>query len=154
MVRIRQYNDYFKGMLLKVPALKSFILVTAESDLMEKIRNISDDDFPLLIAVIPSADSIAPDPDNVLEASTCFLYVVKKLIQDSSSDESFLTLMETTQDVFTAVKLQMAADKSNHDTSPHFMHRMDLNRMHSDPEYNYLGCAGWSLSFNLLTPGF
>ncbi len=154
MVRIREFNDYFKGMLVKVPALKSFLLVASESDLANKIRNLSDGDFPLLIVLIPSADSIALDPDNVTEASTCLLYVVRKLIPDASDDVSFLNLMEDTQNIFTAVKLQLATDKANHDTSPHFMHRMDLNRMHSDPEYNYLGCVGWSLSFNLFNLGF
>jgi hypothetical protein len=29
------------------------------------------------------------------------------------------------------------------------MRRLDLNKLHTEPEYNYLGCTGWSLSFLL-----
>jgi hypothetical protein len=32
--------------------------------------------------------------------------------------------------------------------------RVDFSRMHTDPEYKYFECDGYSISFELTTPGF
>ncbi|MHC1707482.1 MAG: hypothetical protein AB9842_08170 [Bacteroidales bacterium] len=153
MIKLSDYNSYFNGMLQKIPSLKHYLLAATESDLAEKIRNMRSTDFPVLVVIIPSADTIAADSDNISEASSCLLYVLDKANQRDKSHSDFVSLMSSLQSVITAIKNQLKGDKENH-VAPHLLCYMDFNRMHTDPEYNFLECCGWSLSFTLLTPGF
>lgn len=154
MISISTYNSYFQAMPSKVPQLKKVVVVATESDLQQKIKDMADEDFPVLVVVIPSADSIAPSADNVTEANTCLLYVLQKSDPAGYTDGAEITVWNTTQEVLKDVKNALAADKANHALSPHWIHDLDLNHMHTDPELNLFGCIGWSLSFTLITPGF
>ncbi|MFZ4705402.1 MAG: hypothetical protein ACOYMF_05280 [Bacteroidales bacterium] len=154
MISVGTYNDYFKQLISRVSGLKSFILIANEPQLADNIRNMDDSEFPALVALIPSADSISRDPDNILETSTCLIYVLKKFEHNDQTPTTFLSVMLETQNIMQAIKLQMLADRADHAIFSHLLERIDLSRMHTDPEYNYLGCNGWSLSFLISTPGY
>ncbi len=154
MIRVRDYNNYFEQMCCWIQGLNGFVLVSGEAQFGEYIRQKSTSDFPLLIALIPSADSIAHDPDNILETATCLIYVMKKVESSDQTADSFLDTMEETQQIMQAIKEKMRADRGRHEIFSHLLERIDLSRMHTDPEYNYLGCNGWSLSFLISTPGY
>jgi hypothetical protein len=154
MLRIRALNDYYTACLEKIGSLKHYILVSTEAELGQRIRDLADDNFPLLVVVIPSADTIAIGADNVISANTCLLYVLQKADITSADSESFLDQMELTQELLREIIGQMIADRFDANGRCQLMSRLDLNRMHIDPEYNYYGCNGWSLSFNLQTASY
>lgn len=154
MLRIRALNDYYRRCLDKVSQLKEFILVSTEADLGQRIRDLADESFPILVVVIPSADTIAIGVDNVISANTCLLYVLQKADITTTDPDSFLDLMELTQELLREIIGQMISDRFDAHGNCQLMSRLDLNRMHIDPEYNYYGCNGWSLSFNLQTASY
>ena len=154
MIPIKLYADYFKTMLDKNIGIKSVIIVATEPQLANHIREMAAGDFPALIALVPSADSIAQNSDTILEANQCLIYVLIKIDSTLETRDSFIDKMEESQNILASIKNIMLADRAQHEVFNHLLERIDLNRMHTDPEYNYLGCNGWSLSFILSTPGF
>ncbi|MCX6272207.1 MAG: hypothetical protein NTU44_13505 [Bacteroidetes bacterium] len=154
MIPIRVLNDYFDGMLQKQPGFHSFLLVTTEADLGYRVKDLSEEQFPVLIVVVPGTDTIALGADNVITASTCLLYVMQKTDVTNLTQEEFLDTMATCQELLVDLIEQMVMDKFDRNGHCTLMTHLDVNRMHIDPEYNYYGCNGWSLSFTLQTPGF
>ena len=154
MIGILQYDSYFDTIALRIPGIKSVMLISAEADFALAIRNLPNEKFPAMLLIVPSADSIAPTPDSFTEVSTCLLYIIQKVEASEQTASSFLSVMANTQSLMASVKTLMASDKGNHSIQPHITHDINLNAMHTDPEYNFFGCHGWSLSFTINNNGF
>ena len=141
-----------------VTGIDQVFIVHEESDLASVIRDI-DAGGVILFAVIPSSDIEATSADDIEEIDSCFVFVVKKSDRGNLTHAEYLLELEITQAVITAVKakmIQLSSDFDHCRTLPaytHLMHRLFINGMHTDPEYNLLGCNGWGLSFKLKTQG-
>lgn len=155
MIKISDYKSYWEHVLdeLTADGLKYVALVATEEGLGKKIKDIKE--FPALISIIPSSDPVSPNTDTIGEMNSGMIFVLMKRPQSDQSDSVFLSDMDTTQELMKKVKELMTEDKTNCDAEFHlFMKRLDVQSMHQDPEYNYLGCNGWSLSFQFETLGF
>ncbi|MEI6901084.1 MAG: hypothetical protein WCL00_14505 [Bacteroidota bacterium] len=158
MVSISTYKsfwDYIDGI---VPGIDQVFVVHEESDLAFIIRDIESGEV-ILLAIFPSADVEATSVDDYEEIDSCFMFVVKKSDRGSLTHAEYLTELQSTQGIMTAIKHKMIelAGDTDHCSDPaafgHMMHRLFINGMHTDPEYNLLGCNGWGLSFKLKTKG-
>ena len=158
MVAISTYKAFWEYMATVITAIDLVYIVHEESDLAAVIRDI-DAGSVILFAVIPSADVEATSVDDYEEIDSCFVFVVKKSDRGSLTHDEFLAELEVTQGIIIDVKQKMIelAGDTDHclDTGSysHLMHRLFINGMHTDPEYNLLGCNGWGLSFRLKTKG-
>jgi hypothetical protein len=154
-MKVTDYTNYFKTDVKEaIESIDRVLIVAREDQLTEKIKQIKANEI-FLVIIIPSSDSNAKNADDFMETHACLLYVLKCYNARDKVDTDFENAMEETQDVITLIKQKMIDDKSPaiHGDCPHIMHYFNPDAMHTDPEYNYLGCNGWSLSFNLLTPG-
>jgi len=130
------------------------ILVRDETELSKKIKSINNKEL-FLVVVIPSSDTAMVNYDNILEKETIIVYVLKKVSHKDQNDTDVLNDMIQAQECITAIKNALHADANNCDAYLHdHISRIDFNRLHTDPEYNYLESDGYSLSFVLTTPGF
>ena len=133
-------------------------MVHEESDLASVVRDL-DNGKVILFAVIPSSDIQATSGDDYEEIDSCNVFVVKKSSPADLTHDEYLQQMEGTQQTMRELKLkmiQLSADTDNctyKGSFSHMMHRLFINGMHTDPEYNLLGCNGWGLSFKLKTQG-
>ena len=153
MIKIRIFKSLWDSMAVRVDATKA-ILVRDETELAQKIKGIDSGEL-FLVVVIPSSDTSARDNDNILEKETVIVYCVMKVSHSNQDDADVLDCMEITQDCITALKNCLLEDAENCDSEYHtFIKRIDFNRLHTDPEYNYLGCDGYSLSLVFTSPGF
>jgi len=152
MIRITPYRDYFKSLCtrLRIPCLK---MVSSETQIISFLRDTPTEQFPVMVLIIPSSDSISQDEDNILEPSTGLVFILIKTDITIETEDSFLNTMQQTQDIMAQVKSMMLSDRNTH-VSPHFLHNMDFDRLHTDPEVNLSGCNGWSLSFVINSQGF
>ena len=153
MIDFTTYKNYWEGIKSRIPEIKSVLTVATEHHLSKSIKDISE--FPLLVAVIPSADPVSRDIDNVKEMNTALIFVLTKLAESDTTDETYTAAMQQTQEAMKLVKNTIAADFADCDSAYHnVMERLDVNSFHQDPEYNYLGCNGWSLSFKFKSIGY
>lgn len=150
MIKIRDYKTYGDSLKTRNALITKVVLVYTEADLAKKIKEITQTDVVLMM-VVPSADSNAPDYDNITEKNTHVFYVLMKPDRTDLTDATLLDLMEDTQDIIEWIKNTMIADKS---ICGNMMRFLEINNIHTDPEHDMSGCYGWSVSMNLKTIGF
>jgi hypothetical protein len=151
-MKIKDYTGYFKTDVKNaVAAIDEVFIVSNESQLAEKIKKVTKSQI-ILVVIVPSHDINAPDVDNVRNTSTCLLYVLKSYSNRDKVDSDFENALEETQDVLMDIQQKMIDDVEEHG-AVHLMHSFEPNNQHVDPEYNYLGCNGWSLAFTILKTG-
>lgn len=155
MIRVNDFKTYAESFVSRITGLKKAIVVSNEAQLIKYLDRLKKSEFPLLVAVLPSADSTVRDNDNVKENSICLIYVLSKIDATSETYDSFIADMDSTQQLLSDVKNLMHQDKVSCGTTYHdLVKRLQCDKMHTDPEYNYLGCNGWSLSFIIENIGF
>jgi hypothetical protein len=151
-MKISDYKKYFESVRIAVPGISKVLVFASQDQFSEKVRDENPDDT-LLILIIPSSDTNSVNVDDVMENNTGLLFIVKFTDIRSLENDDFVNFVDTMGDVMAQVKQKMTDDKHDH-SCPGIMHYFDPNNMHTDPEYDYYGTYGWSLSFNLLTPGY
>lgn len=155
MVPVKTYKSYWDDLGTGL-SIDRVLMVSDESELQQQIKDVALGE-KILVAVIPSSDTEAPDVDNIEEVDSCFVFILQKVsFQDIMRDE-LLDVQQFTQELISSVKEQMTEDFANVNTDTpgsKLMRRLVIDKMHTDPEYNYLGCTGWSLSFQLKSIGF
>lgn len=141
MISLVDFNTYFQGMANVDTGVKRVDVVPGEDNIKDILSDISNDDMPFLIAVIPSGKSNGSEQNNVVEVNYSLFYVLIKTDAVSKTD---MEIMLETQPVVEAVKQQMMDDKELCGV----MRDLDVGSFHMDPEWRFLGkCTGWSVSF-------
>lgn len=153
MIKIGEFKTYLQTFVTRIEAITKVKLVTTENQLVKYINDFEDTDI-VLVGIIPSADSKGRDVDNLIEMETVLLFILGKINSSSQNEDDEFSKMETFQNTITALKSLLVADKENTEIECTLMKGLDLNSIHTDPEYNYLGCNGYSLAFNIISHGF
>ena len=154
MIRISDYRDYWVNVMERLPIIKRVVFARTEDELRDRIKKIANKEV-FLVSVIPSADVFSPDHDNIRERETCIVYILIKVARSNQTESDVITDMQVTQDTITQLKRHLLADSENHDFQYHqFLKEIDFAGMHTDPEFNYLECDGYSISFKLITNNF
>jgi hypothetical protein len=154
MILLTAYDSYWQAKKTAFPAIKSVHLVANEAQLKDVI-NKPGEQFPMLLATIPSADPESRDVDSISEKNTCLLFILEKVAAADRTAGNYITRMTALQQIMAGIKEEMALDFEGCARPGHaVMQRLDLGSLHQDPEYNYLGCDGWSLSFRFTTLGY
>jgi hypothetical protein len=133
-----------------IAELKQDVWVTTESELSRKVPNLRADDFPLLVMVTPSFDVEGQDADNVRDVAQLLFFVLKKggfqsekeSTQEADMNETLLIIQQIKSYLLNGFPAVEDCSLPNH-IVPH--------SFHIDPEFNYLGCNGWSMSFQIKT---
>lgn len=153
MMRIQIFKSYWDEMANKVFATQAF-LVRSESELAQKIKDV-EAGILFLVVVVPSSDTSALNAENIIEKETVVVYAMQKVDRANQNDADMLNSMVYTQDCITNIKSNIYNDATNCNSNYHqYMSRIDFNRLRTDPEYNYFGCDGYSLSLTITSPGF
>lgn len=156
MIPVNTYIGLWNYIQQSIQGIDTCLIVHEESDLALMIRDVSLGSV-LLIAVIPSSDMQPDNPDNLMETDTCFVFVVKKTDRGSVLQTEYLQELGLMQRLMEAVKhklISLAADTAHLSPHSHLLHGLQTNTMHTDPEYNLLGCDGYGLSFKIKTNPF
>lgn len=147
MILISQIRSYFTSLVVDFDEIKESIVVFNQGHLADKIKELSPGIY--LIVVIPGAKTKAVDDDNVRDPSECLVFLSEKLNEKDIGPDGLINRMNATQVLMERVKTRMIDDKRKHETPGHLMHDLEPHGMSTEPEWNYLGTYGWSLSFIL-----
>lgn len=158
MVLISKYRDFWEYIQSVVPGIDTVLVVHEDSDLASIIRDASAGEV-FLLAIVPSADTEATSHDDYEEFDACYIFVIKKSDRGNLTHREYIDEMEQMQVLMGAIKHKMIelSGDTDHcfdpDSPGHLMHRLQINGMHTDPEYNLFGCNGYGLTFKLKTKG-
>lgn len=137
----------FATRLVAETELTKYILVTNEGQLSKRVQDLKQTDFPLLVVVIPSYDAAAIDRDNFKLLTQMLMFVLKRDRFQGQKPELLEEDMEETLSITeTIIQTFMAGFDVADCTIPEMI---VPGSYHIDPEVNFLGCNGWSISFQL-----
>lgn len=142
---LQTYADQFKTLL----AFDTVFLVAREEQLQKNIKEI-EQNKPFGVLVIPASMGSGQNEDNYTELSTLLFYFLEKVDEKNNTHQEYLDILSALQ-----VKLEAFRDTLIHtiDDCSHPLHELgqnlDLKSIHIDPEYNYIGCHGWSISYKV-----
>lgn len=146
MILINQLGSYFAAKKTDITEIKEVLVVMSQEHLADTIRNATA--WPALIVVVPGAKTNAYNDDNIRDASEVVLLLVSKLDIGKLAPTALTGHFNTMQVLMERLKVQMLTDKTTH-TTGHLMHDLEPDGMVTEPEYNYMGTYGWSLSFTI-----
>lgn len=131
-----------------IAELNGYEWVTTESELSRKVPNKKVNDFPLLVVVTPSFDVEGQDADSVRDVAQLLFFVLKRNRGQGEKETTQVTDMDETLAIVQQIKGYLLGGFPGvedcampNDIVPH--------SFHIDPEFNYLGCDGWSMSFQI-----
>lgn len=151
MILIADLVQVCQDAVTNVPAIKTFRALVNPEHLRKHLLDMKQEDFPVLVGVLPSASSKAPDEDNIRWGNHLMFFILKKVNYSGRKHGEELSdyqmLQDATRDVFD-LWLQRKMDR---ESGCSFYNDLDPDQVTIDSEYNFLGCDGWSIAFNLNT---
>ncbi|MBV5313823.1 MAG: hypothetical protein JZU47_11040 [Prolixibacteraceae bacterium] len=152
MIRITDFSELLTLMVADIqktiPELKGFVLVANENHL---VRRLSDKPGVWLGVTIPSSDPETVNEDSVAENNIVWIFILEKKDPGSLTATAELTHYQKLQDITTAVKNWLRDKKLD---GNEFLEYLNLQSLHTDPEYQFGGWNGWSINFNFDTDGY
>ena len=151
MLSVPDLKAFCTDVVATVPGLSSYIMIVGEKHLAKHIAHKRIEEFPVLVALYPSANGTGPNLDNLQYANELDFFVLKKIPDYSArtykTEEDDYT---ETQDLTLAV-IQFIKDNQGKPAYCKWLGKVNPNSIGIDPEYNYHDCDGWSFSFGLMT---
>lgn len=152
MIRITDLNSLISEMVAdiqkKITELKGFVLVANENHL---VRRLGDKNGVWLGVTIPSSDPETENEDSVAENNIVWIFALEKKDPGSMSADDELNHYQKIQDITAAVKNWLRDQKLK---GNEFLEYLNLQSIHTDPEYQFGGWNGWSINFNFDTDGY
>ena len=130
--------------------INEYVWVSDEGDLAKKLKNIKSSQFPLLVVVTPSYDSEAADSDNVSDINHILFFILKRGSFQSAKESSDIQDMDDLLELTTRIRGFLLNGFPDYQDCT-FLNGIMPASFHIDPEVNYLGCKGYSMSFNIKT---
>lgn len=152
MIRITDFNNLLIEMVTTLqeenPALKGHVLVASEKHL---VKRLADNSGVWLAVTIPSADPETSNEDNVAENNIVWIFILEKVDPGSLTATDEIEHYQKMQDITAAVKNWLRDAKLD---GNEFLEYLNLQSLHTDPEYQFGGWNGWSINFNFDTDGY
>lgn len=148
MIRITDFNLLIGEMVASMEGVAGFVLVANEKHL---VKRLGDNAGVWLGVTIPSADPETVNEDNVAENNIVWIFILEKVDPGSLAPSDELAHYQKIQDVATAVKNWLRDRKLE---GNEFLENLNMQSIHTDPEYQFGGWNGWSINFNFDTDGY
>lgn len=126
--------------------ISHYMWVSTESHLSKKIAECKASQFPLLVVVTPSYNVEAENNENVKDISQMLFFVLKRSQYQGATPASEAADADHTLAIVQQIKTYLLNGFPGV-TDCIFPSAMEPNSISIDPEWNYLGCDGWSMSF-------
>lgn len=149
MITIAQIKAFANRCIDNVDKLVYYEWVTTESGLSKKVANLKANQFPLLVVVTPSYDSDVVDRDSYWDVAQMLVFVLMRDKFQGANETNQADDMDTTLEIIGDIKYYLMAGFPDADQECVFHNGIVPSSFHIDPEYNYLGCNGWSMSFQI-----
>ncbi len=123
--------------------------VTTESHLAKKMQSLKASQFPLLVMVTPSYNVDAQDSDSVKDISQMLLFVLMRNEFQGNKPEIEAAYADQTLAIIETIQQHLLNGFPSAGDDCIFPAATEPGSFNIDPEWNYLGCDGWSMTFQI-----
>lgn len=136
-------------MIVDNTAATHYEWVTTESHLSKKMSELKASQFPLLVAVTPSYNVDAQDHDSAKDISQMLFFVLAKNDFQGAKPTTEAANADATLEIVNKIQEYLLNGFPDHTDDCIFPAAIEPGSFNIDPEWNYLGCDGWSISFQI-----
>ena len=150
MIQITRLDEFGLAAIAGCPELGEHVTISSEAELKDLINKVKL--WPLLVCVMPKSTGDDKGVDNYAEKNTGLFYVISPASEKLAKQDR-VELWGSTQDAMKVLKTFIRAQM---DIGSEFYEEFcdaDFGSRDQEPEYNFLGCIGWSLMFPYTTTG-
>lgn len=145
MIDIKRWREI--GRLFgRIEEINSFIYGASDEDIRAKVDNLAQNDYPVLVGILPSILGIGDNMDQLGHESPLFYYcmVPKSNMSEEETDKAWEITLECVKKIEEVIK-----ENINNPDWLEFYH-VKPHTIHIDPEYNMWDLMGWSISFEII----
>ena len=147
MISVNNFKNLTEHLVSEIDGLNHSIVTVQEEHFHKKAKDLTTDQMPLLLAVIPSADGEG-DHDNYSDRDNFLMFVLTRREGSDRNDANLIQDYHDTQQAILAIKHKLIEISGDCDAEFHqVMQHLIIDSFHFDPEYNFNGWDGWSCTF-------
>jgi len=151
MIRLEELDNYIQSLVSRIAGLNKAVLTIEEDHFASQLRDINQNQYPLLLVAFPSANSTGQTVDSIKWNNVTLFYILHKPSKSNRTYTQEIAEMQTLQDLTIQIKNQILEDITTPPWSCSFIKDTDTNSLTIDPERNLLSHEGWSLGFKFNT---
>ena len=154
MILFSKLTKWSEYLALKFEKVNDSSMVINQNDLRDVFEDLKQESYPFAAVVIPSSKGDARDEDNYGEINLILFFILMPTEEmgDYASRMSYMNMM---MDVTAQIKQDLRDQREDEEAPFHdIFDKIDLNSFHTDPERNFMGHDGWSVSFKVKTMGY
>lgn len=145
MILIAQLEAYVSQLVQNTPGINHGLVVMDESHLAKQLRDLSADQFPLLVATYPMAQGTGQNWDAFMTDNAIIYFVLEKADQSANTHAQENTLYHNLQVAVMELINQFIRGKDTLNGTCHFSQTLAVNQLSIEPENLIAGCQGWSI---------
>lgn len=150
MIEISRLDEFGLAAIAGCAELGEHVLICSEADLKDQIDKVKL--FPLLVCVMPKSSGDDKGHDNFAEKNMGLFYVIAP-IKEKMSKQDRVKVWIATQQAMQSFKYFIRSQMEQDSAFSNEFSNADFGNRDQEPEYNFLGCVGWSLLFPYNTSG-
>jgi hypothetical protein len=150
MVEIGVLNSFGEAAVEGCSSIGEHVLVSSEAELKDLLVQVKK--YPLLVCVLPESKGDDQGFDNYAEKNSGLFYVLSPY-KEGFTRQQRLDLWGSTQKAMKDFK-EFIKEQMIEGDFRDMLCDADLGNRDQQPEYNFMGLAGWSLMFGYSTGGF
>jgi len=144
MINLRRWKEL--GIFFEEHAeLNSFIYGAADDDIIAKVEKLKQNEYPVLIGILPSILGTGTNFDIMGHESPLFYYVMVPYtnMSEEQMDEAWENTLTKVKAIEEQIKL-FSYDKNYRE-----FYLVKPETIHIDPEFAMWGLMGWSIGFEI-----
>lgn len=147
-----RFRDFAQYLVDNIEGLNHKVVTVKEEHFKQYAKDIDPSKLPLLLAVIPSLDGDGPDADNYSDEEAHLMFVLTNRAASDRTPENEISDYDLTYEITQAIK-DLTIDNSAECERPFHpeLQHLVIKSFHLDPEYNFMGFDGYSISFRVKT---
>ncbi|RPJ58292.1 MAG: hypothetical protein EHM12_08010 [Dehalococcoidia bacterium] len=122
---------------------KSICIATPEM-LKEKVKQLYDKDYPLLLSILPDISPASLNEDNVSDIDTFQLFILKPILRNNFNEEKEFSNWEETAKCCAEIKKKLRNDYFDRYQYP-FLEGLNFKSIVQEIVWNMDGLMGWKL---------
>lgn len=149
MVEISVLDAFGAAAVEACSTIGDHVLIANEADLKDQIDK--NKRWPLLVCVMPRSEGDDRGHDNYAERNIALFYILHPMSEKLNKEgrvEVWAKTQTAMKDLKTFIRTQMEGGDFFE-----MLNDADFGKRDQEPEFNFMGCVGWSLLFSYTTGG-
>lgn len=150
MITIEKIEQYGNKLKDTITDIRHFIMVVDDSQLVNEVKDITDDQNLILVGFIPSHKSDGSSVDDAQNRDFTLWMILNKV--DRRNQQEFIQSFKRCQAAALEIEKQMLADKPSFGNQCTMMRQLEVKSILIEPVWAFAGCDGYEINFEMKTP--